>query len=47
MKGIPDTRKIVAVYQPDTCKREMIERFIELLHTVVLPEQPGLFPISD
>ena len=47
MKGIPDTRKIVAVYQPDTCKREMIERFIELLHTVVLPEQPGLFPLSD
>ena len=47
MKGIPDTRKIVAVYQPDTCKKEMVERFIELLHTVVLPEQPGLFPISD
>ena len=31
---------------PDTCKREMIERFIELLHTVVLPEQPGLFPVG-
>ena len=47
MKGIPDTRKIVAVYQPDTCKQEMIERFIELLHTVVLPEQPGLFLLSE
>lgn len=22
MKGMPDTRKIVAVYQPDTCKKE-------------------------
>ena len=47
MKGIPDTRKIVAVYQPDTCKKEMVERFIELLHTVVLPEKPGLFLLSE
>ena len=47
MKGMPDTRKIVAVYQRDSCKKEMVERFIELLHTVVLPEKPGLFLLSE
>ncbi len=47
MQGIPNTRKIVAVYQPDTSKQEMIEHFIEILRTVVIPNQPGLFPLSE
>ena len=47
MQGIPDTRKIVAVYHPDTCKKDMILQFLELLRTAVFSDQPGLFPISD
>lgn len=47
MQGIPDTRKIVAVYRPDTCKKDMILQFLELLRTVIFSDQPGLVPISD
>ena len=47
MQGIPDTRKIVAVYHPDTCKKDMILQFLELLRTVIFSDQPGLVPISD
>ena len=47
MQGIPDTRKIVAVYHPDTCKKDMILQFLELLRTAVFSDQPGLVPISD
>ena len=46
MQGIPDTRKIVAVYHPDSCKKDMILQFLELLRTAVFSDQPGLFPIS-
>ena len=47
MKGIPDTRKIVAVYRPDTCKEEMIQHFLELLRKVLFEDQPGIFPLGD
>ena len=46
MQGIPDTRKIVAVYHPDSCKKDKILQFLELLRTAVFSDQPGLFPIS-
>ena len=46
MQGIPDPRTIVAVYHPDSCKKDMILQFLELLRTAVFSDQPGLFPIS-
>ena len=47
MPGIPDTRKIVAVYHPDTPKLEMVQQFLSLLRTVMFQDQPGIFPIAD
>ena len=47
MQGIPDTRRIVAVYNPDTRKEEMIRQFLKLLRTVMFQDQPGIFPLTD
>ena len=47
MPGIPDTRKIVAVYHPDTPKLEMVQQFLSLLRTVMFQDQPGIFPLAD
>lgn len=47
VQGIPDARKIVAVYHPDTCKGEMIQQFLKLLRTVMFQDQPGMFLIDD
>ena len=47
MKGIPDTRKIVAVYRPDTCKEEMIQHFLEMLRKVLFEDQLGIFQLGD
>ena len=47
MQGIPDTRRIVAVYNPDTRKKEMIRQFLKLLRTVMFQDQPGIFPLTD
>lgn len=47
MPGMPDARKIVAVYRPDTHKEEMILQFLKLLRTVMFQDQPGIFPMDD
>ena len=45
-RGIPDSRKIVAVYRPDTYKEEMISQFLKLLRVVMFQDQPGMFPLE-
>ena len=45
-RGIPDSRKIVAVYHSDTYKEEMISQFLKLLRVVMFKDQPGMFPLD-